>query len=106
MKTCPVRGGRMHRLTTTQLGPRRPGRPNQVRGERSPTAKLTDAIVREIRRLHADAPAFWGFRSQPCGAWSREWRGVMWEVIEFIGTAIEVALAVSAWALKQIGRGV
>lgn len=44
----------MHRLTTRQLGPRRPGRINQVRGEKHPNAKLTEELVRRIRRLHAD----------------------------------------------------
>lgn len=44
----------MHRLTSRQNGPRRPGRPNQVRGERHPNAKLTELLVREIRRRHAD----------------------------------------------------
>ena len=44
----------MHRLTTRQLGPRRPGRPNQIRGEQHPNAKLTEELVRRIRRLHAE----------------------------------------------------
>lgn len=41
----------MHRLTSRQNGPRRPGRPNQVRGEQVRTAKLTEKIVHRIREL-------------------------------------------------------